>query len=61
MAWVCTEAVQTQSRELVLGRSLAEFMRALGQSTVVAPPATYTPSSATSCDRLFQRSRPVGL
>ena len=30
LAWVCTEAVQTQSRELVLGRSLAEFMRALG-------------------------------
>ena len=27
---MCTEAVQTQSRELVLGRSLAEFMRALG-------------------------------
>ena len=30
LAWVCTEAVRTQSRELVLGRSLAEFMRALG-------------------------------
>ena len=30
LAWVCTEAVQTQSRELVLGRSLAEFMRTLG-------------------------------
>ena len=29
LAWVCTEAVRTQSRELVLGRSLAEFMRAL--------------------------------
>ena len=28
-AWVCTEAVQTQSRELVLGHSLAEFMRKL--------------------------------
>ena len=27
MAWVCTEAVRTQSRELVLGRSLSEFMR----------------------------------
>jgi len=26
LAWVCTEAVQTQSRELVLGRSLHEFM-----------------------------------
>ena len=30
MAWLSTEAVRTQSRELVLGRSLAEFMRTLG-------------------------------
>ena len=30
LAWVSTEAVRTQSRELVLGRSLAEFMRTLG-------------------------------
>ena len=30
LAWICTEAVQTQSRELVLGRSLSEFMRTLG-------------------------------
>ena len=30
LAWVCTEAVRTQSRELVLGRSLYEFMRKLG-------------------------------
>ena len=30
LAWVCTEAVRTQSRVLVLGRSLSEFMRALG-------------------------------
>ena len=29
LAWVCTEAVRTQSRVLVLGRSLSEFMRAL--------------------------------
>ena len=29
MAWLCTEAVRTQSRELVLGRSLSEFMRTL--------------------------------
>ena len=28
-AWVCTEAVRTQSRVLVLGRSLSEFMRKL--------------------------------
>ena len=30
LAWVCTEAVRTQSRVLVLGRSLAKFMRELG-------------------------------
>ena len=30
MGWVCSEAVRTQSRELVLGDSLAEFMRTLG-------------------------------
>ena len=30
LAWVCTEAVRTQNRELVLGSSLAEFMRKLG-------------------------------
>ena len=30
IAWICTEAVRTQSRELVLGRSLSEFMRKLG-------------------------------
>ena len=29
LAWVCTEAVRTQRRELVLGRSLSEFMRKL--------------------------------
>ena len=30
LAWVSTEVVRTQSRELVLGRSLSEFMRTLG-------------------------------
>ena len=30
LAWVCTEAVRTQSRVLVLGASLSEFMRKLG-------------------------------
>ena len=30
LAWVCTEAVRTQNRELVLGTSLAMFMRKLG-------------------------------
>ena len=30
LAWVCTEAVRTGSRELVLGKSLSKFMRTLG-------------------------------
>ena len=30
MAWISTEAVQTQSRELILGDSLSDFMRELG-------------------------------
>ena len=30
LAWVSTEAVRTQSRELVLGKSLSDFMRTLG-------------------------------
>ena len=30
LTWVCTEAVRTQSRELILGRSLSKFMRTLG-------------------------------
>ena len=34
LAWVCTEAVRTQSRELILGKSLSEFMRTLGMEPV---------------------------
>ena len=30
LSWVCTEAVKTQSRDLILGRSLSKFMRELG-------------------------------
>ena len=30
LAWICTESVRTQNRELVLGKSLAGFMRSLG-------------------------------
>ena len=33
LAWVCTEAVRTQSREIVLGRSLSDFMRKLDLHT----------------------------
>ena len=30
LAWVCSEAVRTQSRELILGDSLSAFMRKVG-------------------------------
>ena len=30
LSWLCTEVVRTGSREIVLGRSLSEFMRKLG-------------------------------
>ena len=33
MAWLCTEVVRTGSRQIVLGRSLSEFMRKLGISS----------------------------
>ena len=33
LAWICTEAVRTQSPKLVLGRSLYEFMRRLGMDS----------------------------
>ena len=41
LAWVTTEAVLTQSRVLVLGDSLSDFMRALG---------VYSNSGTTGCD-----------
>ena len=34
MAWVCTEAVRTQNRELILGASLSEFMCKLGMASI---------------------------
>ena len=34
LAWVCTEAVRTQSRELLLGSSLSEFMGKLGMAPI---------------------------
>ena len=42
-AWVCTEAVRTRKRELVLGSSLPEFMRKRG----IAPPEACKPGCVT--------------
>ena len=36
LAWVCTEAVQTQSRDLLLGQSLSDFMRVVGVNPIGA-------------------------
>ena len=47
MAWISTEAVQTQSRELILGDSLSEFMRALGIYSERAARGEHTLGSAT--------------
>ena len=42
LAWVCSEAVRTQRRELVLGRSLYEFMRIINHNSD-APNSRQTP------------------
>ena len=53
LAWVCTEAVRTQKRELVLGKSLAEFMRTLGIYNSGGKPQTRL---RNQMDRLFYAS-----
>ena len=53
VAWVCTEAVRTQSRELVLGSSLSEFMRTLGIYNSGGHPQLRLKSQM---DRLFNAS-----
>ena len=50
LAWVCTEVVRTQSRELVLGKSLSEFMRTLGVYSSAGGVATRL---RNQMDRLF--------
>ena len=47
MSWVCTEVVRTRSRELILGRSLSEFMRKLGMQDDSGSPAVIERGSAT--------------
>ena len=53
LAWVCTEAVQTRSRVLVLGRSLAEFMRSLGVYNSSAGRGGVRTRLRNQMDRLF--------
>ena len=49
LAWVCTEAVRTQSRELFLGPSLSGFMRKLG----IAPVGCSRTRLSNQMKRLF--------
>ena len=54
LAWVCTEAVRTQSRELVLGHSLSEFMRKLGISSDSGGSRGERTRLRNQMDRLFR-------
>ena len=56
LAWICTEAVRTQSRELVLGRSLSEFMRALGVYSSSGGRGGVQTRLRNQMDRLFHAS-----
>ena len=53
LAWVTTEAVRTQSRELVLGRSLSEFMRTLGINSTSGGARGEQTRLRNQMDRLF--------
>ena len=56
LAWVCTEAVRTQSRELVLGASLSEFMRKLGMQDDSGSTRGDRTRLRNQMDRLFHAS-----
>jgi hypothetical protein len=53
LAWVCTEAVLTQNRNLVLGSSLAVFMRQLGELSDSGGDRGERTRLKTQIDRLF--------
>ena len=56
LAWVCTEAVRTQSRELVLGASLADFMRKLDIYSTSGGTTGGRTRLRNQMDRLFNAS-----
>ena len=56
LAWVCTEAVRTQSRKLILGTSLAEFMRKLDISSDSGGSRGERTRLRNQMDRLFSAS-----
>ncbi len=53
LAWVCTEAVRTQGRELQLGQSLAAFMRELGMTSDSGGATGNRTQLRKQIDRLF--------
>ena len=56
LAWVSTEAVRKQSREIVLGRSLSEFMRKLGMQDDSGSPRGDRTRLRNQMRRLFNAS-----
>ena len=56
LAWVCTEAVKTQRRDLVLGRSLSKFMQDLGISSDSGGKRGDMTRVREQIDRLFSAS-----
>ena len=53
LAWITTEAVRTQRRELILGRSLSEFMRKLGITSTSGGTWGIRTRLRNQMDRLF--------
>jgi hypothetical protein len=53
LAWVCTEAVQTKSRELTLGPSLLSFMHQLGMQSNSGGTRSDRTRLKNQMDRLF--------
>ena len=53
LAWVCTEAVRTQNRVLILGPSLSKFMRTLGINSDSGSPRGEQTRLRNQMKRLF--------
>ena len=53
LSWVCTEAVRTQSRDILLGRSLSGFMREIGISSDSGGPRGEQTRFRNQMKRLF--------
>lgn len=56
LAWVCSEAVRTQSRKIILGRSFSGFMRKLGMEDDSGSPRGDRTRLRNQMKRLFNAS-----